>query len=256
MFELDIDALAARLTVIESIALIPRVTSTHDLARTIVAECLDNELPPPAASLIALAQSAGRGRGARSWSSPANGGIYATTIHKLPATELSLYPLHIGNVVATFLHQEYGIDASLKWPNDILVGKRKIAGVLLEARTQEETSHLLISVGINVVALGDQTETNATSIADAGSNSAPSLAQAIAAFLEFLDHGLAHAPGPSAILPLWRELTVHRDGDRVTSIIGDRAIDGWWRGIDDDGHALIESDGKILAISAGDVIIQ
>ena len=74
MFELDIEVLAARLKVIESVALIPRVTSTHDLARMIVAECLDNELPPPAASLIALEQSAGRGRGARSWSSPPDGG--------------------------------------------------------------------------------------------------------------------------------------------------------------------------------------
>jgi len=256
MLGLDIDALAARLTVIESIAIIPRVTSTHDLARTIVAECLDNELAPPAASLIALEQSAGRGRGSRSWSSPANGGIYATTIHALPAVELPLYPLHMGSVVATFLRQEYGLDAGVKWPNDILVGGRKIAGVLLEARTQQAWSYLLISVGINVVGLAGETETNATSIADSRSNGAPPLAQAIAAFVEFLDRHLACAPRPAAILPLWRELTVHRDGDRVMSIVGDRAVDGSWRGIDDAGHALIESDGEMLAISAGDVIIQ
>ncbi len=256
MRELDIDALAARLTVIESIALIPRVTSTHDLARTIVAECLENELPPPAAALVALEQSAGRGRGARSWSSPANGGIYSTTIHSLPATELSLYPLHMGNVVATFLRQEYGIEAGLKWPNDILVGGRKIAGVLLEARTQEGTSHLLISIGINVVALSDERAANATSIADEAGRREPLLGQAIAAFLEFLDQRLARAHVAASILPLWRDLAVHGDGDRVTSIIGDRAINGLWRGIDDNGHALIESNGEIVAVSAGDVIIQ
>jgi BirA family transcriptional regulator, biotin operon repressor / biotin---[acetyl-CoA-carboxylase] ligase len=256
MLRLDIEALVARLTVIESIAVIPRVTSTHDLARTIVAECLDNELPAPAVSLIALEQTAGRGRGARRWSSPAGGGIYATTIHTLPATELPLYPLYIGSVVATFLRGTYGIDAGLKWPNDILVGGRKIAGVLLEARTQEGRSSLLISVGINVAATAGQSEANATSIADSQADPAPSLAQAITRFLEFLDRHLATVPDAGTLLPLWRGLTVHRDGDRVASIVGDRSINGSWRGIDDEGHALIESDGELLTIAAGDVIIQ
>jgi BirA family biotin operon repressor/biotin-[acetyl-CoA-carboxylase] ligase len=256
MLGLDIDALVRRLTVIESIALIPRVTSTHDLARTIVTECLDNELAAPCASLVALEQSAGRGRGARSWSSPAKRGIYATTIRTLPSRDLPLYPLEIGVVVATFLRQEYGVDAALKWPNDILVAGRKIAGVLLEARTQEETSHLLISVGINVVASGAETVTNATSIAEAATTGAPALGEAIAAFLEYLDRHMADTRPPAAILPLWRRLAVHRDGDRVTSVIGDRTVDGLWRGIDDDGRALIEVDGAMLIVSAGDVIIR
>jgi BirA family biotin operon repressor/biotin-[acetyl-CoA-carboxylase] ligase len=256
MLGLDLDTLVGRLTVIESIALIPRVTSTHDLARTILTECLDNELAAPSASLVALEQSAGRGRGSRSWSSPANRGIYATTICTLPSSHLALYPLEIGVVVATFLRQEYGIEAGLKWPNDILVGGRKIAGMLLEARSQEGTSHLLISVGINVAAGGEETVVNATSIAEEMTTGVPSLPQAIADFLEFLDRHLAHRSEPEAVLPLWRRLAVHRDGDRVTSIIGDRTVAGAWRGIDDNGRALIEAEGQMLAVSAGDVIIQ
>jgi BirA family transcriptional regulator, biotin operon repressor / biotin---[acetyl-CoA-carboxylase] ligase len=158
--------------------------------------------------------------------------------------------------VASFLRAEYGIEARLKWPNDVLVGGRKIAGILLEARTQEAASHVLISVGINVIAPDEEAAVNATSIDEAASNGAPSVSEAIAAFLTFLDRRLNEAPTPSAILGLWRELTIHRDGDRVTSVIGDRPIDGLWRGIDDEGRALIESEDRVMAISAGDVIIQ
>src|SRR2546421_13096629 len=104
----------------------PRVSSTNVIARRIVNECIENELSLPQAMIIAGEQFAGRGRNQRSWSSPAGKGIYATTLITRPAAELQLVPLEMANIVATYLREVFAIDARVKWPNDVLVGGRKI----------------------------------------------------------------------------------------------------------------------------------
>src|ERR1051325_12040674 len=124
----------ARLKRIGSHAVAPRVASTTLVARRVVGECIENELPLPQAMIIAGEQFAGRGRNARQWSSPAGKGIYATTLLTRPASELPMVPLEVANIVASFLRETFGIDARIKWPNDIPAGARKIAGILIEAR--------------------------------------------------------------------------------------------------------------------------
>ena len=136
------------LKAIESVAVIPRVASTNLIARRIVTECIENELSLPQAIIIAGEQFAGRGRNDRRWSSPPGKGIYATTLVTRPARELPLVPLAMASFIAIFLRAEYGIDARIKWPNDILVDRRKIAGILMEARIQEDRVFLLIGTGI------------------------------------------------------------------------------------------------------------
>src|SRR5436305_13287246 len=121
-----------RLTTIESIAVIPRVASTNLVARRIVNECIENELSLPKAIIIAREQFAGRGRNARQWSSPAGKGIYATTLFSMPANQLPLLPMEMANIVASYLREVFAIDARVKWPNDVLAGGRKLAGILIE----------------------------------------------------------------------------------------------------------------------------
>src|SRR5258706_13237409 len=147
MIDLDTRAIVDRLTVLESIALIPRVASTNLIARRIVDECIQNEVSLPHAMIIAGEQFAGRGRNARQWSSPPGKGIYATTLHVRPADELPMVPLEIANIVASFLRETFGIDARIKWPNDVLVGGRKIAGILIEARMRDDRVFRLIGTG-------------------------------------------------------------------------------------------------------------
>src|SRR5437762_1802446 len=147
---LDPHQLVDKLTSLESIAVIPRVASTNLIARRIVAECIENELSLPQAMIIAGEQFAGRGRNQRSWSSPAGKGIYATTLITRPAAELPLVPLEMANIVATYLREVFAIDARVKWPNDVLVEGRKIAGILIEARLQSDRAYMLIGTGINV----------------------------------------------------------------------------------------------------------
>ena len=114
--------------------------------------------------IIAEEQFAGMGRNSRSWSSPAGKGIYATTLLTRPTAELPLVPLTVANIVATYLRDVFSIDARIKWPNDILVDGRKIAGILIEARIQDDRTFLVIGVGINVDPIRDEARPNAIAI--------------------------------------------------------------------------------------------
>jgi biotin-[acetyl-CoA-carboxylase] ligase BirA-like protein len=166
LIALNTRQLVDQLTTLESIALIPRVASTNLVARRVVHECIENELSLPNAMIIAGEQYAGRGRNAREWSSPAGKGIYATTLLMRPAEELSMVPLEIANIVATYLRETFGIDARIKWPNDILVGGRKIAGILIEARIHDDHAYLLIGTGVNVEPVNGDDRPNSVAIAE------------------------------------------------------------------------------------------
>src|SRR5207253_2331573 len=167
---IDTQQIVARLRTIESLALIPRVASTNAVARRVVTECIDHELSLPQAMIIAREQFAGRGRNQRSWSSPAGKGIYATTLLSRPLSELPVIPMAIANIVASFLREVFAIDARIKWPNDVLVNGRKIAGILIEARIQEQRTYLLVGTGVNVEPVKDDDRPNAIAISEVARN--------------------------------------------------------------------------------------
>lgn len=252
---IDTRAIVHRLTTLESVAVIPRVTSTNLVARRILDECLGNELSLPQAIIIAREQFAGRGRNERTWSSPPGKGIYATTLLTRPLSELPLFPLEMANAIASYLRDVFGIDAKIKWPNDVLVNGRKIAGILIEARPQDDHVHMLIGTGINLEPVEGDNRPNATSVRE-NAQSYDDVDTATTKFIEYLDRRLAKPVDRSKVLDEWRSMTVHKTGDRISSIVGDRTIDGTWNGIDDHGRALILSGSETIAVSAGDLIVQ
>src|SRR5712692_6791324 len=191
MIHLDTRRIVAQLKTIESLAVIPRVASTNLIARRIVAECIENELSLPQAMIIAGEQFAGVGRNERAWSSPPGKGIYATTLLSRPASELNLVPLWIANIVTTYLRDIFAIDARIKWPNDILVGGRKIAGILIEARIQDDRAYLLIGTGINVEPVEDEARPNAVAISEVSNRNFGGISAATEAFIEHLDERLS-----------------------------------------------------------------
>jgi BirA family biotin operon repressor/biotin-[acetyl-CoA-carboxylase] ligase len=255
MIHLDTRRLVDRLKTIESLALIPRVASTNLIARRIVAECIENELSLPSAMIIAGEQFAGVGRNARSWSSPPGKGIYATTLVNRPASELNLVPLWIANIVATYLRDIFSIDARIKWPNDILVGGRKIAGILIEARIQDDRAYLLIGTGINVEPVEDDARPNAVAISEVSKRNFSGIAAATEAFIEHLDDRLSQPFDRHAVLEEWRSLTAHKPGDRVASVIGERSVSGTWIGVDEQGRAMLRNGDEVLTVSAGDLVM-
>ena len=252
---INIRTLVPRLTTLESIAVIPRVASTNLVARRIVNECIENEESLPKAIIIAGEQFAGRGRNARQWSSPAGKGIYATTLLPRPASELPLIPLEMANIVASYLREVFAIDARIKWPNDVLAGGRKIAGILIEARMNEERAFVLIGTGINVEPVTDDLRPNATSISEISPRDFRGIDVATEAFIEHLDQRLGRKLDREAVLGEWRRYSIHQPGDRIQVVVGERQIEGTWDGIDEHGRALLRSGSETIAVSAGDLIL-
>jgi BirA family biotin operon repressor/biotin-[acetyl-CoA-carboxylase] ligase len=252
---IDTRAVVDRLRTLESLAIIPRLASTNLVARRIVAECIENELSLPQAMIVAREQFAGRGRNERSWSSPAGKGIYATTLLSRKVDQMPLVPLQMATILAHFLRDRFGIDARIKWPNDVLAGGRKLAGTLIEGRIQDDRAYLLIGTGVNVEPMSGDDRPNATSIREAASKPVGAIDDVIVAFIEHVDSGLSNHIAGETVLADWRALAIHKPGDPITCVLGERTVAGAWAGIDEHGRALLRGAEGMQAISAGDLIL-
>lgn len=122
------------------------VSSTNDWC---LQQCgAEGNLP---AVCLAELQSQGRGRRGREWVSPGFGNIYMSLAWRFPLPVAKLGPLSLvmGVAVARAL-QEYGVSAQLKWPNDILVAGKKMAGILIESRiSSPHSTAAVIGLGLN-----------------------------------------------------------------------------------------------------------
>jgi BirA family biotin operon repressor/biotin-[acetyl-CoA-carboxylase] ligase len=98
-------------------------------------------------------QTAGRGRGDHQWISTAGEGLYVSVLLRpeLPLARLALLPLAAGLSAAHAIREVTGLSADLRWPNDLLIGKRKTGGILVEAKTEGGAiAYAVVGIGINV----------------------------------------------------------------------------------------------------------
>jgi len=131
----------------EHITVFSEVDSTMDAAARLSRRIADEDF-----TVAAGTQNSGRDRRGRPWSSP-EGGLWATRVlHPAgSALRIQLYTLAGAAVMARILEQGRNLEASLRWPADVLVGRRKIAGVLAEARSSgDRIDYLALGVGVNV----------------------------------------------------------------------------------------------------------
>jgi len=106
------------------------------------------EEEPEGATVVADEQTAGRGRLGRTWEAPAGRAILCSVVLR-PRVPMPLWPelsLVAGEAVATALRAETGVDASLRYPNDVVVAGRKLVGVLPEAAS----GRVVLGIGVNV----------------------------------------------------------------------------------------------------------
>ncbi|MEO8035404.1 MAG: biotin--[acetyl-CoA-carboxylase] ligase [Acidobacteriota bacterium] len=255
MIVLDTRDIVSGLKTLECVAIISRVSSTNLVARRIVTECIENDVALPQGIIVAGEQFAGRGRNERSWSSPPGKGIYASTLLSRPVAELGAVPFVIANVISSFFRDIYAVDAQIKWPNDILVQGKKIAGILIEARIQDERTYLIIGTGLNIEPVEGDDRPNSVSLKESSPRGFTGIEDATKAFIQFMDERLSVPFDTPRVLEEWRSHAVHRDGDRVECVIGDRNVSGTWGGIDEHGRALLRSGGETIEVSAGDLIM-
>ena len=213
------------------------------------------------AAVVALEQTRGRGRAGRRWEHARGKGLALSVALRLgcDVRQAGVVPLAAGLALARACHVLGVRNARLKWPNDVLVGERKLAGVLCELRRAPGSGEaVVIGVGLNVLhgradfpeALGD----HATSLALEGSSA--TVEDAAAEFLVRLE-------------PIWNEL---QEGDRAAVLAAwSRECDHWgqWLHVrtpsgDVEGHALrLDPDGGLVlrtaagletVVVAGDVV--
>ncbi len=101
--------------------------------------------------ILADAQTAGRGRRGRSWQSPAGGGLYMSLLYHFSADSVQLQGLSLVTALSvhSVLSSLSSMEIKLKWPNDLLVGNKKLSGILLESRIGDATLPIIIGIGIN-----------------------------------------------------------------------------------------------------------
>ncbi len=208
-------------------------TSTNDRARELAAAGA-----PHGTLVTADAQSAGRGRQGRRWNAPPGRALLMSVVLREPH---ALLPLAAAVAVAVAV----GPEARVKWPNDVQLAGRKVAGILAEGRPQEGWA--VLGVGINV-AVRDEDLPHELRRTAAGLGLTPGDVPAVLArVLAELDAALA-LPDPM-LLGAWRE----RDA-LLGRPVGWSGDDGVAAGIDDRGRLLVRrADGSVAALDAGEV---
>ena len=200
---------------------------------------------PAGLVVVAEQQTAGRGRLDRTWVSPARAGLTLSVLVRpdLPPVRWPWLPLLTGLAVARTA-QQAEVDAVLKWPNDVLVGGRKVCGVLVEVPT---TGAAVLGVGLNVTTRADELpHDQATSLQLAGATTTDR-DTLLRALLRALGDVLADVEGSRAA---YRELcsTV---GMRVrVELPGGRSTQGLAERVDEDGRLVVDG----TAYGAGDVV--
>ncbi len=212
-----------------------RATSTNDRARA-----LASHGAPHGTLVTASEQSAGRGRQGRAWAAPAGTSLLCSVVIRDPSR---LLPLAAGVAVAELV----GPQAQVKWPNDVLVGGRKIAGILVEGRPQEEWA--VLGIGLNV----------AVRLQDLPG--------------DLRDRAATMGLGPDALEPVLGRLLAQLErwtsADAAAVLAAVRARDaligrrirwaageGQGAGIDGDGRLVVLTAGGRVALTAGEVHLK
>jgi BirA family biotin operon repressor/biotin-[acetyl-CoA-carboxylase] ligase len=202
---------------------------------------------PDGTIVTATEQSAGRGRQGRTWSAPPGKALLLSAIVRDLSKRDALLPLAVPVAVAEACDEFAGVSCGIKWPNDVWVGGRKLAGILLEGRPQEGWA--VIGIGLNVGTAADEfpeelRDTATSLVIEGGAD--PGVEVVLAAVLAALDRRLSD-PSDS-ILAAWRERDLLLAKD-----VRWNGGEGTAAGLDDTGALLVDTESGRVALDAGEV---
>jgi BirA family biotin operon repressor/biotin-[acetyl-CoA-carboxylase] ligase len=246
--------------------------STNDVAARLAAQGAAE-----GATVVAAAQTRGRGRRGRTWFSPPGAGLYFSVVFRPALTEAAVPRVHLltlaaGVAVAEAIEQATGVRADLKWPNDLVVerwrasgasgapgewSRRKLAGILAEGSAIGGVlQHVILGIGINILesAYPSDLAEHVTCLAREAGRPVDAF-RVLAACLSALDRrwtDLQHNRR-DVILDAWRARAPSAMGHRVCIQSAEGPLEGITRGLDDDGALRVEAGGDILHVVAGEV---
>jgi BirA family transcriptional regulator, biotin operon repressor / biotin---[acetyl-CoA-carboxylase] ligase len=217
---------------------------------------------PEGSVFLAEEQTAGRGRGAHTWDSARSAGIYCSAILRpsLPPSDVLVLSLAAGLAVRSAIEQvDAKISIDLKWPNDVLVGNKKICGILTEMNAEAtRVRYVVVGIGINVnqTHFPDGLEDQASSLRIATGREW-SRVELTAALLKSLDREYAslikRKDARSSILRRFSEQSSWVRGKQVCLEENGSTIEGVTEGLDDRGFLLVRTAQGLQTILSGTV---
>jgi BirA family biotin operon repressor/biotin-[acetyl-CoA-carboxylase] ligase len=215
-------------------------------------------------TVVAEAQTSGRGRHGRAWFSPPGAGLYVSVILRLsnePAGNrdhpASLLTLAAGVAIAEAVRAATGLPAEIKWPNDVVIGTRKLAGILTEAASHgSDLQFVVLGFGINLQTAAYPAELRSRVTSIEAETSRP--ADRALIFAEILARvsercGDLRAQRFDAILSAWRGLAPALPFAPVEWDSPNGTVRGRAEGIDADGALLVRVGDRLERVVAGEV---
>jgi BirA family biotin operon repressor/biotin-[acetyl-CoA-carboxylase] ligase len=243
----------SRWRVLQNIGCLRSTASSNFLAQEIVELYFNEEQSLPATILVAEEQREARGRGGKIWHAPAGKGLYLTLVRAAAEGEpLSVIPIAAARWVRDALEDATRVRAGLKWPNDLYVGRRKLAGVLSQARTQGEETYVAVGIGVNVLGTAGSVGAAGATTVEEEAGRPFDLAPVLQAVLDRIDRELA-APDWQREVELWEDKTLHRAGDPMTVLRDGGEITGKYIGLSPDGFLRLQTRGGETVLAAGEV---
>ena len=236
-----------------------QTTSTND-----VIEKLARDGVREGVAVFAEAQTRGRGRLGRRWISPRRKGLWFSILLRpaLRPQEATQLTVASATALRRAIEQQTGLPAQIKWPNDILAGGKKVAGILTELSAEpDRVRHVILGIGVDVnLSPGEfppELRKQATSLKiEAGR--AIARAELATAILQELDADYARISkgGFAKVADEW-EAHGQTIGRNITIQVGDRRLRGRAESLDDDGALLLRTEhGHLERITGGDVTLE
>lgn len=219
--------------------------------------------------VVAEAQTAGKGRRGRNWASEPGVGIWMTLILRpsLSPAKVSGITLLTALALTKAIQELYGVRAEIKWPNDVILAKKKICGILTEMSSEENyVNYVVTGIGINAntTSFPKEIEKTATSIFQQTGKKVDR-SELIASMIRILcsDYGrFVKEQDLSSFVEEYNDVLANRDKEvcvyygMVEQSSPENTERGVAKGIDHDGALLVEIDGRIKRIMSGEVSVR
>ena len=204
-------------------------------------------------------QLAGRGRGGHDWHSPAGDGLYVSMLLRpaIPAARLPLLPLAAGLAAAEAIRAVAGSVVDLRWPNDLLIGPKKVGGILVESKIEGQMADFaVVGIGINVhqrsFDAGLSTRPTSLDVESGRKVSRQSLLVALLKSLEREALGLLDSAAGITVPARVEEASTWIRGRRV-EVHGPQACTGVTAGLDEHGFLLVRTEDELVTVQTGGI---
>jgi BirA family biotin operon repressor/biotin-[acetyl-CoA-carboxylase] ligase len=236
-----------------------QTTSTNDVIEKLALDDVKEGVV-----VFAESQTKGRGRLGRKWVSPPRKGLWFSVLlrPKMPPRQATQLTIASATALRRAIQTQCGLSAEIKWPNDLLMGGRKVAGILTELYAElDQVKHVILGIGVDVnletAEFPPELRAVATSL-KLESNQAVVRADLAIAILRELDSDYARLSSGRfvQIADEWEKYCTTL-GRNVSIQLGQRSVRGRAEALDDDGALLVRTEhGRLERVIGGDVILE